>query len=287
MTSAAKNSVNHNPEFLRSVKLFSLLDDAELSALYQAFHERTVAAQTALFSEGERGDSLFIIRSGSIAISVNDFSGEKIELTTLATGDIFGETAVFDPGPRSATARAAEESVVLECHRDELLRFLSSNPHASIQLLAMLSRRLREADHMLMGRGAGNINVAIESKLSFPQRLANWIADFSGSMPFLVINALIFFVWIVINVEAIPGIAAFDPYPFGFLTMSVSLEAIFLSIVVLLAQNLNSAKERIRNDVEYEVNLQAEKKVTELHRRLTQLHNDISRRLSKLEGQES
>lgn len=284
MSSAAENSVNPNSEFLHSVKLFSLLDDTELSALYQVFQKRVVPAQSVLFSEGERGDSLFIIRSGSIAISLNDFSGERIELTSLTTGDIFGETAVFDPGPRSATACATEESLVLECHRDDLLRFLKAKPDASIHLLAMLSRRLREADHMLMGRAAGNVNVAIESKLSLPQRLANWIADFSGSMPFLVINALVFFVWIIINVEAIPGIAAFDPYPFGFLTMSVSLEAIFLSIVVLLAQNLNSAKERIRNDVEYEVNLQAEKKVTELHRRVTQLHNDISRRLSKLEG---
>jgi uncharacterized membrane protein len=86
-----------------------------------------------------------------------------------------------------------------------------------------------------------------------------------------------------VNVELIPGIAAFDPYPFGFLTMSVSLEAIFLSIVVLLAQNLNSAKERVRNDIEYEVNLKAERKITELHRRVTQLHNDMSRRLAKLE----
>jgi uncharacterized membrane protein len=134
-----------------------------------------------------------------------------------------------------------------------------------------------------MGRVTDNANAAFENKLSIPQRMANWIADFSGSMPFLAINALIFLGWIVINVELSPGIAAFDPYPFGFLTMSVSLEAIFLSIVVLLAQNLNSAKERVRNDIEYEVNLKAERKVTELHRRITQLHNDISRRLTKLE----
>jgi uncharacterized membrane protein len=134
-----------------------------------------------------------------------------------------------------------------------------------------------------MGGASGNVNVAFESNLSLPQRMANWIADFSGSMPFLALNALIFLIWIVINVELVPGIAAFDPYPFGFLTMSVSLEAIFLSIVVLLAQNLNSAKERVRNDIEYEVNLKAERKITELHRRVTQLHNDMSRRLAKLE----
>jgi uncharacterized membrane protein len=160
---------------------------------------------------------------------------------------------------------------------------LRRKPEASIDLLAMISRRLRDADHLLMGGPSGNANVAFESNLSLPQRVANWIADFSGSMPFLALNALIFLVWIVVNVELIPGIVAFDPYPFGFLTMSVSLEAIFLSIVVLLAQNLNSAKERVRNDIEYEVNLKAERKITELHKRVTQLHNDLSRRFTQLD----
>ncbi len=214
---------------------------------------------------------------------MNDYEGERLVLTTLTSGDIFGETAVFDPGPRSANAITIEESAVWEFPRVALLEFLRPKPDASINLLAMISRRLREADHLLMGHPTGNVNTAFESTLSLPQRIANGIADFSGSMPFLAINAIIFLVWIVINVELIPGIAAFAPCPFGFLPMSVSLEAIFLSVVVLLAQNVNSAKERVRNDIEYDVNLKAERKVTEVHRRIAQLHNDMSRRLTKLE----
>ena len=287
MSSAHESSPTSQNDFLRSVKLFSLLDEAELSELKKVLHERILPADTLLFREGEQGDSLFIIQTGGVEISVNDFAGEKIALASLSSSDIFGETAVFDPGPRSATAQTTEETHVLECHREALLRFLKSKPDAGIDLLAMLSRRLREADQLLMGRATGNVNLAFESKLSFTQRAANWIADFSGSMPFLAINGLIFLAWIVINIELVPGLAAFDPYPFGFLTMSVSLEAIFLSIVVLLAQNLNSAKERVRNDIEYEVNLQAERKVTELHRRLSQLHHDLSRRLERLEGKKS
>lgn len=287
MSTATETSPTSQHEFLRSVKLFSLLDEGEIAELKKVLHERIIPANTPLFEEGDQGESLFIIQTGGVEISVNDFAGEKIVLASLSSSDIFGETAVFDPGPRSASARTIEESRVLEFHREALLGFLKSKPDAGIDLLAMLSRRLREADQMLMGRATGNVNLAFESKLSFTQRAANCIADFSGSMPFLAINALIFFSWIVINIELIPGLAAFDPYPFGFLTMSVSLEAIFLSIVVLLAQNLNSAKERVRNDIEYEVNLQAERKVTELHRRLSQLHHDLSRRLAKLEEKRS
>jgi len=255
----------------------------ELAALNQVLHERPVAANTVLFSEGEQGDALFIVQSGTVEITVNDYSGDKIMLTSFARGDIFGETAVFDPGPRSATARTTEESVVLECHRDELVKFLRAKPEASLHLLAMLSRRLRETDHLLMGRAGSNVNVAIESKLSPLQRAATWIADFSGSMPFLFINLAIFVFWIVVNVELVPALEAFDPYPFGFLTMAVSLEAIFLSIIVLLSQNLNSTKERIRNDVEYEVNIRAERQVSELHKRLTKLHSEVSHRLARLE----
>jgi len=224
----AHHPTNDHLEFLRSVKLFSLLDDLEIAALHAVLEERTVPAGTYLFHEGERGDSLFIVQSGAVEIYVKDFEGEKIVLTTLSNGDIFGETSVFDPGPRTASAQTTEESTVWQCPRAALLEFLRSKPEASIDLLAMISRRLREADHLLMGRATNNVNMAFESNLSLPQRIANWIADFSGSMPFLIINALIFFVWIVINIELIPGIEAFDPYPFGFLTMSVSLEAIFL-----------------------------------------------------------
>lgn len=283
MTTAEIPSDDSLLEFLRSVKLFSLLDDSEIRSLISTLHPLSAPAGTLLFDEGDPGDSLYILQSGQVEIFINDYTGDKIVLSTLTPTDLFGETSLFDPGPRSASARAVENSNLLVWHRDQLLAFLRATPSASIDLLAILSRRMREADLLIMGRATGNVNEAFESKLSLPQRIANAIADFSGSIPFLALNALVFLAWIVINVEMVPGFEAFDPYPFGFLTMSVSLEAIFLSIVVLLAQNLNSAKERVRNDIEYEVNVKAERKITELHRRLSQLHSDISKRLSRLE----
>lgn len=270
-------------EFLRSVKLFSLLDEVELKALSHTLSALAVPAGASIFNEGEIGDCLYILQAGQIEVFVRDYSGDKITLSTLTATEIFGETSLFDPGARSASAVALEDSHLLVWKRDDLIKFLRVTPSASIDLLTILSRRLREADHLLMGRHTGNVNIAFESNLSLLQRAANYIADFSGSMPFLFINAMIFLLWIVINVELVPGVSAFDPYPFGFLTMSVSLEAIFLSIIVLLAQNLNSAKERVRNDIEYEVNLKAERKITELHHRITQLHNELSKRLARLE----
>src|SRR5205807_7681347 len=103
-----------------------------------------------------------------------------------------------------------------------------------------------------------NVNEEMEDKRTLFQRAADWIAEFSGSMVFLALNACFFFVWIALNLNLIPVVSAFDPFPFGLLTMAVSLEAIFLSIFVLISQNRQAAKDHVRADIEYDVNLKAE-----------------------------
>jgi CRP/FNR family cyclic AMP-dependent transcriptional regulator len=271
-------------DFLKTVRLFSLLDDNELASLANALQKHPLQSGEAIFSAGEAGDSMYIILSGRVELSVLDYTGEKIVLAELSDTEVFGETSLFDLGPRSATAIAATETTLLELHRDDLMSFIKSKPAASLDLLGMMARRLRETDQMLMGRVARNLNVEFESELSPLLKAANWIADFSGSMTFLLLNAAVFAIWIIINLEIIPGLSAFDPYPFGFLTMSVSLEAIFLSIIVLLSQNLQAARERLRNDIEYEVNLKAELEIGQLHDRLGKLHTDMSQRFAMLES---
>ena len=272
-------------EFLSTVTLFSGLDEGELSALSQLCSEQTFTMGKRVFSYGESGDTLYVIQEGAVEISVKDTTGDKIILANLGSGEYFGELALFDPGPRSATATVTENAKFISLSRENLHAFIISKPSAALDLLAVMSRRLREADYLLMGRVTRNLNTEFEHEQTIIQKVATWIAAFSGSMPFLFLNALFFFMWIVVNCELIPGIVPFDPYPFGFLTMSVSLEAIFLSIFVLLAQNLQSAKERLRSDVEYQINLKAELGVTELHDRLMHLQADITRRLSGIEQQ--
>jgi uncharacterized membrane protein len=116
------------------------------------------------------------------------------------------------------------------------------------------------------------------------QRIADWIAWFSGSMPFLMINGGWFIVWIVINTFGL-GIPAFDPYPFGLLTMIVSLEAIFLSCFVLISQNRQAEKDRVRSDVEYEVNIKAELEIAHLHEKTDRIYESMMARFSSVEKQ--
>jgi CRP/FNR family cyclic AMP-dependent transcriptional regulator len=279
-----RNSMLDTIEFLKTVKLFSLLDEKEMNALAASFKTTSYETGQAVFSEGDAGDSLYVVLSGKLELSTRDYTGDKILLAEVGPTELFGETSLFDLGPRSATAVALEKATLLELHRDDLVSFLKSNPSAALDLLAIMARRLRETDQLLQGRVSRNLNEELEHHISPIQRLATWIADFSGSMAFLLLNAGIFVGWIVYNLEMLPGANAFDPYPFGFLTMSVSLEAIFLSIIVLLSQNLQASRERRRNEIEYEVNLKAELEIAQLHERVSKLHTDLSQRLGALEG---
>jgi uncharacterized membrane protein len=114
-------------------------------------------------------------------------------------------------------------------------------------------------------------------------KVADWIAEFSGSIAFLLIHVVVFTAWILLNLGSIPWAPRFDPFPYGLLTMAVSLEAIFLSVFVLLSQNRQAAKDHVRSDIEYDVNLKAELEVAHLHEKVDQLAGDVARRLDGVE----
>ncbi len=268
--------------FLAEVPFFKLLDLDETRALAAVMHEVHFSPEQMLFHFGDRGDCLYIVKRGKVELFVKDHSGEKIVLRVANPGDLFGELAMLDNGPRTASAVAVEDTDLLILHQQDLLKFLHKKPDAALDLLAVLGGRLRKTNDLLRGRVTRNANEEIKQDLSWGQRLANFIAEFSGSMPFLFINAAMFAVWILLNVNIIPGFVPFDPYPFGFLTMAVSLEAIFLSIFVLLAQNLIAAKDRIRADIEYEINLKAELEIAYLHEKFDHMNAEMLGQLEQI-----
>jgi CRP/FNR family cyclic AMP-dependent transcriptional regulator len=143
---------------------------------------------------------------------------------------------------------------------------------------------MRVTAELLRHTASRNVNEAVEDNRTSVQKAADWIAEFSGSIAFLMIHLVLFFLWIVMNVgSGIPGIPMFDPFPFGLLTMAVSLEAIILSVFVLLSQNRQVAKDRIRGDIEYDVNLKAELEIAHLHEKVDRLTAEVLERLGRLE----
>jgi len=264
-------------------ELFEQLTEEDRAQLAQVVDRRELAAGTTLFQAGEPGESLFVVSKGEVELFIKDTAGQKIVLTVARDGEIFGELALLDRGARTATACALVDTELLELDRDDLLLLFQKTPEAAVRLLAAVGHMTRKADELLQTRVSRNVNIEVEENLSTLQRIADWIAWFSGSMPFLLINAVWFIGWIIVNTFRI-GIPAFDPYPFGLLTMIVSLEAIFLSCFVLISQNRQAEKDHVRSDVEYEVNIKAELEVAHLHEKTDRIYTEMLERFVIIEG---
>ncbi|HEY0367570.1 MAG TPA: DUF1003 domain-containing protein [Pyrinomonadaceae bacterium] len=267
---------------LNGIEFFALLKEEDRQALANVVDSISLNAGDTLFQAGEPGESLFVVRSGSIELFIKDTVGQKIVLTIAEAGDLFGELSLLDSGPRTATAIALSETDLLVLDRDDLLLLFQKRPDSALNMLAAMSSMTRKADELLRTRVSRNVNEEIEEHSTPLQRIADWIAWFSGSMPFLLINAAWFIIWIAVNTLHL-GISQFDPYPFGLLTMMVSLEAIFLSCFVLVSQNRQAEKDRVRGDIEYEVNVKAELEVSHLHEKTDRIYESMLARFAKLE----
>jgi len=238
-----------------------------------------------LFSRGDPGDSLYVLRSGAVELSFKNDTGDKIVLETARAGDFFGETSLMDGGPRTASAVVCSDLEALVVDRGDLDAFFQLRPAAALDLLAASGRRVREITMLLRHTASRNINEVTVDNRTTVMKVADWISEFSGSLPFLFIHCGIFFVWIILNVGMFKSssLGNWDPFPFGLLTMVVSLEAIILSVFVLLSQNRQVARERVRNDIEYEVNLKAELEIAHMHEKVDHMHAEIMARLASIE----
>jgi uncharacterized membrane protein len=262
--------------------MFELLNEDDRVALAAVVDELAVPVGHTLFQAGDPGDSLFIVREGEIELFIKDTAGQKIVLTTSEAGDMFGELAMLDTGPRTATALALADSEVLVLDRDDLVLLFQRKPEAALHMLAALSGLTRKADELLRTRVSRNLNEEMEVHSTFLQKIADWLAWFSGSMPFLISHTFWFIAWVSLN-TIILGDKAFDPFPFGLLTMIVSLEAIFLACFVLISQNRQAEKDKVRADIEYEVNIKAELEVAHLHEKTDRIYEQMMARFEKLE----
>lgn len=272
-----------DPQFLSNIKMFELLDDDDRVELAKVIDESHVTAGDALFQAGDPGDALFIVQSGEIELFIKDTAGQKIVLATPSAGDMFGELAMLDFGPRTATAVALQDSDILVLDRDDLVLLFQKKPEAALHMLAALSSLTRKADELLRTRVSKNLNEEMSIHLGVLDRISDWLAWFSGSMPFLISHSVWFIVWISLN-TMILGDHAFDPFPFGLLTMIVSLEAIFLACFVLISQNRQAQKDKVRADIEYEVNIKAELEVAHLHEKTDRIYESMMARFAKLEN---
>jgi len=267
---------------LAGVPFFQYLDDNERSTLAEQLDVVQIPAGKLVFQVGDPGGTMYVIRGGSVEVFFRDDTGERIVLEAPGPGEVFGELSFLDGGARSASVVVVEDLEALALDRDDLDVLFRLHPQAGLDIMAAMGKRLRKSTELLRHTATRNVNVEIEDRRTMVEKSADWIAAFSGSIPFLMIHVVLFALWIVLNIDGFPWSMMFDPFPYGLLTMIVSLEAIILSVFVLLSQNRQTEKDRLRGDIEYEVNLKAELEIAHLHEKVDRLYEETTARLDEL-----
>jgi CRP/FNR family transcriptional regulator, cyclic AMP receptor protein len=267
---------------IAEVPIFGLLDDEERDALSKMMDCRDFKEGETVFHYGDPGGEIFILRSGRVQLFVESTEGQKIILSENEKGDVIGELSFLDGGSRTATALASEPTEMLVMHRDRLLGFIDKHPHAAMDLLTVVGRRLRATDELLRTRVSRNPNVEEQERLTFGQRIADKVAVFGGSWTFIIIFGVILAVWVVLNSSALLS-NHFDPYPYILLNLFLSMIASVQAPVIMMSQNRLSSKDRLKSDLDYEVNLKAELEVAHLHRKVDHIYERIEDHFARLE----
>jgi CRP/FNR family transcriptional regulator, cyclic AMP receptor protein len=265
-------------EILNGIPIFAGLDQAERKALFALMTEESIKANQTIFWLGEKGDNVYLVASGEVAVTVPNEAGEHVMLNRIVSGGFFGEISLLDGGPRTATVRALEDTRVLVLRRDSFHSFIRTHPDAAIEVLTVMGQRQRESTLLL--RAMKNPNLVFEQRMTTWQKVSDIIATTAASQFFTIFHLIWFGGWIGINAVGMmmdnpPHYLAFDPFPFGLLTMVVSLEAIFLSIFVMVSQNRQSEKDRLRTDLDYQVNLKAQTEIMHISKRLEQIEDRL------------
>jgi uncharacterized membrane protein len=260
-------------EELRSVPLFSSLDDAATSELRDLLVIQDVPGKTPLFYSGDAGDELYLIESGRVRISVRDADGSDVTLAELAGGDFFGEMALLDGKPRAADATVIEDARFAILSRENFLRFVRGNPDVALKMMSAITHRLRRTDELLRQRVSRNVNEEQDARLTVGDKLANRIAEFGGSWIFIGLLAIVLILWILVNTWLIPE-KEVDPYPYQLFGLVLGILAGVQAPIIMMSQNRQGEKDRLRADLDYQVNLKNELSLAEILRRLDVLESE-------------
>jgi uncharacterized membrane protein len=259
-------------ELLANIPLFESLTEDDLASLSNRLEEIDYNEGDVIFAQGDEGSSLFIIDDGGVEISYGE-GVAKVRLAALFTGQYFGELSLFDGAPRSATATAIKRSRLIRLDSADLVDFVNKNPAAALRIIAEMSERLRQTNELMSRQVSRNVLEEAEERLTFGQRIADKVAAFGGSWPFILLFIAIMTVWIGTNVI---GWAKFDLYPFILLNLVLSTVAAIQAPIIMMSQNRQASKDKLLAEQDYQVNLKAEMEIEALLRGQAELLARVS-----------
>jgi len=255
---------------LRSVPLFASLDSKATAELgeYLTIHDYPKLA--TIFRNGDPGDAMYLIDVGKVRISITDADGAVVTLAELGAGDFFGDMAMLDGQGRSANATAIEDARLAKLTRDDFLSFMRGDPRVTLELLTALTARLRRTDELLRHRVSRNVNQEEALRMTFADRAADRIAEFGGSWKFISAFMAFLTFWVIVNSWLFFS-RAFDPYPFLLLSTALNMLAALQAPIIMMSQNQQAHKDRLRANLDYQVNLKNELLLSDIIRRLDEI----------------
>jgi len=253
---------------LTKIPLFAKLSPADEAALEKLLKVESFATLQPIFWIGDRGTDFYIVREGEVVLSFPDDDGKETHLATLAAGAFFGEISLLDGGPRTATARARGATKLVVLTREQFELFLTDHPAASMHIIATLARRQRET--MARLRGVQNVNQVVDEQSSLWEKIADRIVNLSATEIFAIFHVLLFVGWMLFYHNP----KSWDPWPHSTLSLIISIEALFLSMFVLVSANRAGNRAKIEADLDYQTNLKAQHEVMRLHEKIDKLMKD-------------
>jgi len=261
------------PEILRSVPLFALLDDDETAVLAGQVELKTFAARERIYKTGDAGGQAYVVISGRVRVTTVDEDHQEVVVDEPANGEFFGFASMLEQTPHQTSAIALEESACLEVSRDDIEVLLQKKPHAGMDLLTVLGRQFHASQGLIRIRANRNPNEMIEKEATLGERVADTVARFGGSWSFIIafLAALIVYTGINIALKR----QAWDPYPFILLNLFLSMLAAIQAPVIMMSQNRQDTKDRLRGELDFDVNRRAESEIQGLARKLNLLDDKI------------
>jgi uncharacterized membrane protein len=272
-----------NVELLKGISLFEGLADDDLHALASSVTARPFKAGQLIFNQGDAAGQMYIVVDGHVNIHLPGEGSMRVSLKDVTKGEYFGELALFDEKPRSASALATTDATLLELTRDMLSNYLERRPRAAMAILRTMSERLRETNALLSQRAAKNVVKELEDKLSWSDRLADKVAELNGSWAFIIGLLGLTVGWTAVNA---PGMMKepFDAFPYVFFNLLLAILVALQGPLIVMSQNRQTLKDRAQAETDFKVNLKNELNIETILRELGEFRSETDRRLGDLEG---
>jgi CRP/FNR family cyclic AMP-dependent transcriptional regulator len=262
-----------SPETLRSVPLFSLFDEDEICVLANEVEIRDFAPRQRIYKLGDNSGRAYVMVSGKVRVTIFDEDHQEVVVDEPMHGEFFGFASMLEQTPHQTNAIALEQTRCLEVDRHDIQVLMERKPHAGMDMLTVLGRQFHAAQQLVRLRANRNPNEVIEADMTFGERIADAVAGFGGSWTFIISFGVAIVGYTAAN--QILGKGAWDPYPFILLNLFLSMLAAIQAPVIMMSQNRQDTKDRLRGELDYDVNRRSEKEIQNVTQKISMLDDKI------------